>query len=70
MTTIHSPEILIVGAGKMAVEYARVLQALKKSFVVVGHSEKSAVEFEKAIGMPAVQGGINNWLNRFYSTCR
>jgi len=64
MTTIPSPKILLVGAGYMAMEYAKVLKSLKKSFLVVGRSEESALDFEKATGVSAAAGGIENWLKQ------
>ncbi len=64
MIITPSPEILLIGAGQMAVEYARVLQALKKKFLTIGRSEKSVIEFEKATSRPAIPGGIHNWLNK------
>ena len=55
-------KVLLVGAGPMAVDYAKVLKALKQEVTVVGRSSKSAVKFEKETGIEVVQGGINNWL--------
>lgn len=54
--------IVIVGAGNMAREYASVLQAQAKEFVVVGRGEKSAAKFLKDTGIQAVSGGIANYL--------
>ena len=45
-------KILLVGAGKMAREYAKILKALKRPFIVVGRNNPSALEFEKEIGLP------------------
>lgn len=54
--------ILIVGAGGMAVEYAKIIKDMGIPFVVVGRSNESAAVFEKTIGNSVVRGGINNWL--------
>ena len=62
MTIIPSPKILLVGAGNMAREYAKVLKALKQSFLVVGRSKESALIFEKITGIPAIFGGLKNYL--------
>lgn len=55
-------KILLVGTGYMAKEYAKVLKAQKVSFVVVGRSRQSVDLFKKEIGMDAVPGGIEMWL--------
>jgi glutamyl-tRNA reductase len=53
-----NPHILLVGAGYMAVEYAKVLKALAADFYVVGRSQKSAAAFlektEKAVELISV----------------
>ena len=55
--------VVLVGAGNMGIEYAKVLKALKKEFVVVGRSEESALGFEQATGIKVVRGGLNAaWL--------
>lgn len=51
-------EVLLVGAGYMAKEYAKVLHGLKKSFVVVGRGEESAKKFEQETGEAVVRGGL------------
>lgn len=50
--------ILVVGAGGMAQEYVKVLNALKEDFLVVGRSEKSAENFFQKTGIKAICGGI------------
>lgn len=57
-----SKPILLVGAGPMAVEYAKALKKLNQSFMVIGRSEKSAKEFEKVIGVNVFVGGIDKYL--------
>ena len=42
--------ILLVGAGPMAQDYAKVLKALDKAYTVIGRSEASAQEFYDATG--------------------
>ena len=54
--------ILLVGTGYMAKEYAKVLKAQKVGFVVVGRSRKSTDSFRKELGINAVSGGIIEWL--------
>lgn len=55
--------ILLVGAGYMATEYAKVLKALRINFVVIGRGEKSAREFTTQTKTPVIQGGLEKWLN-------
>lgn len=54
--------ILLVGAGPMAIEYAKALKALEYSFIVVGRSEKSAKNFKDTTGISVVTGGIEKFL--------
>ncbi len=56
--------ILLVGAGYMAIEYAKVLTAMRKPFVVVGRSEKSAKNFKDITGADVVTGGLSGWLKK------
>ena len=62
MTTTLSPKILLVGTGYMAREYAKVLKALKKSFLVVGRGQENASAFEKITDVPAITGGLQSYL--------
>jgi predicted dehydrogenase len=55
-------KIWLVGAGYMAKEYAKVLKALKREFTVIGRGESTAAEFENALGIPVVTGGIGNYI--------
>ena len=54
--------ILLVGAGPMAVEYAKVLKALRATFLVVGRGEKSAVDFKSQTAEQPIVGGLSRWL--------
>lgn len=58
-----SAELLLVGAGAMAVAYARVLQALGVPAAVVGRGEVSASRFELETGIPVARGGLGHWLD-------
>lgn len=55
---------LLVGAGPMAAEYARVLKSLKKEFIVVGRGKQSAEEFEKIVGVKVIIGGVDKYLEQ------
>lgn len=61
-------EIIIVGAGPMAIEYAKVLQAQNKNFVTIGNTKKSAVNFEENIKTNVVLGGVENWIKNNSAT--
>lgn len=51
-------KVLVVGAGYMAKEYCKVLQALQREPVVIGRSESRAAQFEEEMGIPVLPGGI------------
>ena len=61
-------KIIIVGAGPMAIEYAKVLQAQNKNFVTIGNTKKSAVNFEENIKTNVVLGGVENWIKNNSAT--
>lgn len=50
--------VLLVGVGPMAIEYAKVLNAIGRPFVAVGRGEESARKFESAIGTRPILGGL------------
>lgn len=54
--------ILLIGAGPMAVEYAKVLDDLSVPYSAVGRSEISAKTFAAATGKPVATGGFQAWL--------
>ena len=43
-------KIWLIGAGGIAEEYAKVLKALGKDFIVIGRGEKSASVFKEHVG--------------------
>ena len=55
---IKGINILLIGAGNMAKEHAKVLKKLNKNFLVIGRGEKSARNFEKEVGMPVYRSEI------------
>jgi len=54
--------IWIVGAGPMAIEYAKILQDLGKSFITIGRSESGSSAYKKATGKDVILGGIEMFL--------
>jgi predicted dehydrogenase len=57
-----TPEVLLVGAGPMAWAYAAVLSELSIVPTVVGRSVAGVEAFRAETGIPAVPGGIEDWV--------
>lgn len=55
-------EVVLVGAGGMAIDYANVLKSLGRNFIVVGRGEQSAKKFEEQIGVDVHRGGLEKFL--------
>lgn len=55
--------IYLVGTGAMAVEYVKVLQALKKQFIVIGRGESSAGNFFQKTQINPFIGGLAKYLS-------
>jgi predicted dehydrogenase len=55
-------KVLLVGAGPMAVDYFKVLQALKCDLTVIGRNERSAIAFQEKTGKTVVTGGLERFL--------
>lgn len=53
-------KVMVLGAGQMAREYFKVLNALKIKPIIVGRGEKKAIEFQKEMGISVLCGGIDN----------
>lgn len=54
--------LLLVGAGLMAREYARVLRAMGHEFEVVGRGPEKVEEFTSVVGIQAISGGLKSYL--------
>lgn len=54
--------VLLVGAGQMAVDYCKVLKALPCNITIVGRSEQSAASFEEKTKQKIITGGLENFL--------
>lgn len=54
--------IWIIGAGGIAIEYTKVLQALKKEFTVIGRGHEKAQVYYEATGIKAIEGGLDTYL--------
>ena len=55
-------DIWIVGAGGIAIEYTKVLQALKKEFITIGRGHDKAVAYYEATGVKAIEGGLDSYI--------
>lgn len=54
--------ILLIGAGPMAVEYAKVLKSLKVYFLIVGRGLENAKKFTQLTGCQVISGGVEKYL--------
>ncbi len=52
--------IVLLGAGPMAIDYAKVLTALGVDYVCTGRGEASAEAFYKATGKKVITGGLDH----------
>lgn len=57
-------EIVLIGSGPMAIEYAKVLKASGRNFFVVGRGKQSASTFQSETGVAVITGGVNKWLEK------
>lgn len=64
MSDYLTKRILLVGAGQMAQEYAKVLIAQNEDFDVVGRGKESAQLFSKQTGLDVISGGIHEYLTK------
>jgi predicted dehydrogenase len=64
MANHMTSKICLIGAGQMALDYAKVLQNLKVDFDVVGRGEKSAQGFESKFQKTVIRGGVQDYLNK------
>ena len=61
--------IWLIGAGPMAQDYIKVLEALKTNFTVVGRGEETAQKCEEATGCEVVIGGLEAFLSNQPEVC-
>lgn len=53
----------IIGAGPMAIEYAKILKSLEVPFKVIGRSQSSCDKFFNETGVTCVSGGFEKWVS-------
>jgi len=54
--------VWLIGAGGMAVDYAKVLTALQTPFIVIGRGPDSAQAFTEKTSLPVIQGGLDAYV--------
>ncbi len=59
---ITEDTVLLVGAGPIATEYAKVLTALNVPFLVVGRGSSSAISFSNKTGIHPIEGGLKKFV--------
>ncbi len=55
-------KVWLIGAGSMAQDYIKVLEALETNFTVIGRGEKTAQTCEEITGCSVVRGGLRDLL--------
>ena len=55
-------KVWLIGAGLMAQDYIKVLNALDSNVTVIGRSEKSAAECKEKMEVDVLTGGLENFL--------
>ena len=55
--------VWLIGAGGMAVDYAKVLSALGVNYSVIGRGESSATAFREVTGIEVIAGGLKGYLS-------
>lgn len=61
--------IWLIGAGGMAQDYIKVLQGLKKEFIIIGRGEETAKKCEETTGCKVQIGGLKEYLLKKPELC-
>lgn len=59
---MNMKNIWLIGAGAIAVEYAKVLDVLRKDFLTIGRGHSKAEVFHEKTGKTVVEGGLEAFL--------
>lgn len=62
-------KIWLIGAGKMAQDYIKVLQGLDKEFIVIGRGEETAKKCQETTGCQVQIGGLSEYLSTNPEKC-
>ena len=65
MSNIENKEVLLIGAGSMAVSHALTLKEMNIKLIVIGRGEESAKEFQEKTDLKVITGGIDKWLSEY-----
>jgi predicted dehydrogenase len=57
-------QIYIIGAGPMAIDYAKILKSMGKKFTAIGRSEASSQKFTAETQAPCISGGFDKWFSQ------
>lgn len=63
-----SKELWVIGTGPMAVEYAKVLNDISKSYQFIGRGKESTKDFDLKTGLISIPGGLKNFLQESNET--
>ena len=58
---LNLKKLLLLGAGPMAMDYAKVLKYLDVDFTVIGRSIEGTKKFYNQVGVTAIPHGLSNW---------
>jgi len=58
---LNSKNVVLLGAGPMAIAYAKVLKNLGVNFTVVGRSREGIEKFHEQVGITAIPHGVAGW---------
>lgn len=58
----NNSDILLVGAGNIAIDYVKILKELSLKFVIVGRGLKSVSILKEKTGISAYVGGLRSWI--------
>jgi predicted dehydrogenase len=58
---LNSKNVVLLGAGPMAIDYAKVLKNLDVNFTVAGRSREGTEKFQEQTGIAAISNGVAGW---------
>jgi len=61
---MRDAQVLLVGCGKMGVDYAQVLSRIGINFTVIGRSVSGVEKFKKLTGKEGIPGGLQSFLSK------
>ncbi len=58
---LSSKNVVLFGAGPMAIDYAKVLKHFNANFTVVGRGREGIDKFQEQTGIAAIANGVSGW---------